>query len=60
MSAKWIEERLGNAGLSQDQLDDLAMGYDSALLRVDKNGKVTEVWLDKDGQQTTAPTWRKQ
>lgn len=60
MSAKWIEERLGNAGLSRADFRGIKDGYDRVLLKVDKNGKVTEQWLDEKGKPVPAPTWRKE
>ncbi|PTV95007.1 hypothetical protein C8J27_106277 [Rhodobacter aestuarii] len=61
MSKQWIEERLGKAGLSRADMRALQQGkYDPVLLKVDKNGNVTEVWLDKDGMPASTPTWRKQ
>ena len=49
MSRNWIERRLARSGLSTDELDEVMDGYDPVILRVDKNGNVTEEWLDENG-----------
>ncbi|WP_339109544.1 hypothetical protein [Thioclava sp. GXIMD4216] len=60
MSQQWIQERLGKAGLSRADFRGIKDGYDPVLLKVDKNGKVTEVWLDEKGKPVSSPKWRKQ
>ncbi len=59
MSEQWIQDRLGRAGLSRAHAAAMRDGYHSVLLKVDKNGNVTEVWLDADGNPIPAPTWRR-
>ncbi|WP_413219497.1 hypothetical protein [Tritonibacter mobilis] len=58
MSGEWIKERLGGANLSRFHQREMADGFEPVLLRVDKNGNVTEEWLDVDGKKIPAPSWR--
>ena len=59
MSKDWITPRLAKVGLERAQLRELtSSGYHPVLLRVDKNGKVTETWLDDNGNPIPAPSWR--
>lgn len=58
MSSEWIENRLERSGLSQDDIDDIMLDREQVLLKVDKNGNVTEEWLDDAGEVIPAPAWR--
>jgi len=60
MSREWIEARFKNSNLSRENLELLEDGYQSVVLKVDKNGKVTEQWLDADANNISAPSWRSQ
>lgn len=43
--------------LGTDELDEVMDGYDPVILRVDKDGNVTEEWLDENGS-VVSHTWR--
>jgi len=60
MSERWIEARLQNSQLSRADRALLDEGFDPVVLRVDKNGNVTEQWLDAAGDIISAPSWRSQ
>lgn len=51
MSREWIQNRLSKSDLSPEDLRGIDRGYDSVILRVDKNGEVTPEWLDEAGNK---------
>ncbi len=53
MSPKWIRDRLDDA-VGEDLADEIARNHEASILRIDKNGTVSEkslanrTWRDED------------